>query len=262
MSMSSDKDPAISSMHGMGAQMVLERNLGAQPIDTEDEDTQDNFPHHHGSPQSSSRDRTKDEEAEDDEGEEAEGASASLLHQDVDPEKVLEQNGINISSTDNASDAPGGDAAVAARSDAKVTPSDVSSSQLALEIDSLGPFPMDQGTTSAGGVPVTSAMPPEDTTRTRLPSFSSIIGGSPKPVVEAVASTATQGHIGDQQMTSVLSAADNMQLASASTDLALHEATTGMLNEHTTEIHKCISLHLVVTQMITWHHAGAPSTLT
>ena len=65
--MSSDKDP--TTMHGMGAQMVLERNLGAQPLDTEDEDTQDNFPPHHGSPQSSSRDRTKDEEAEDEEDE-------------------------------------------------------------------------------------------------------------------------------------------------------------------------------------------------
>ena len=78
MSMSSDKDPTISTMHGMGAQMVLERNLGAQPIDTEDEDTQDNFPPHHGSPQSSSRDRTKDEEAEDEEEEADENDTLSV----------------------------------------------------------------------------------------------------------------------------------------------------------------------------------------
>ena len=150
----------------------------------------------------------------------------------MDPKKVLEQNGINISSTDNANDVPSGDAAAAAAvgSDTKVTPSDVSSSQLALEIDSLGPFPIEQSATTAtssGAVPVTSAMPLEDTTRTRLPSFSSIIGGSPKPV-EAVASTAAQGHIGDQQMTSVLSATDDMQITPASTDMAMHDATRGM----------------------------------
>ena len=143
------------------------------------------------------------------------------MHQEVDPKKVLEQNGINISGTDNANDAPSGNAAAVVGSDAKVTPSDVSSSQLALEIDSLGPFPIEQSSTTAtssGAVPVTSAMPLEDTTRTRLPSFSSIIGGSPKPV-EAVASNATQGHIGDQQMASVLPATD---------DMAMHEATPGM----------------------------------
>ena len=67
----------MSTMHGMGAQMVLERNLGAQPLDTEDEDTQDNFPPHHSSPQSSSRDRTKDEEADEEEEEEAEDEEES-----------------------------------------------------------------------------------------------------------------------------------------------------------------------------------------
>lgn len=152
------------------------------------------------------------------------------MHQDVDPKKVLEQNGINISNTDNANDAPSVDDAVTVGSDIKVTPSNVSSSQLALEIDSLGPFPMEQSTvaTSSGPVPVTPAMPPEDTTRTRLPSFSSIIGGSPKPV-EAVVSNASQGHIGgDQQMTAVLSATDDMQIAPASTDMAMHETTAGM----------------------------------
>ena len=149
----------------------------------------------------------------------------------MDPKKVLEQNGINITSTDNASDAPSGGAVASVDPESKVTPSDVSSSQLALEIDSLGPFPMEQSTTatSADAVPVTSAMPPEDTTRTRLPSFSSIIGGSPKPV-EAVASTATQGHIGDQQMTSVLNATDDMQIASATTDVPLHDANPGREN--------------------------------
>lgn len=77
MSMSSDKEQTMSTMHGMGAQMVLERNLGAQPLDTEDEDTQDNFPPHHSSPQSSSRDRTKDEEADEEEEEEAEDEEES-----------------------------------------------------------------------------------------------------------------------------------------------------------------------------------------
>ena len=103
MSMSSDKDPTISTMHGMGAQMVLERNLGAQPLDTEDEDTQDNFPPHHGSPQSSSRDRTKDEEAEDEE-EEAEAAAAAAAAAENESRNIHAQrrlsSGIHVSRTE------------------------------------------------------------------------------------------------------------------------------------------------------------------
>jgi hypothetical protein len=225
LSLSSDtKEHLMSSSQGMGAHMVLERNLGAQPLDT-DEDTQvrdlckmlffriicHSF-HQDYPPTSSSMGirkgaknsaKSDDEDVEDEEVEEEEEedlieedggnilrnigtatessttTSASVLHHGhVDPKNVLEQNGIHINTSSTATDGETGIASAAdAESNEKPSSStnkslNVASSQLAMEIDSLGPFPMEQpSTTAASGV---------TEGRTRLPSFSSIIGGSPK----------------------------------------------------------------------------------
>ena len=121
-------------------------------------------------------------EVEEEEEEEDSNISGHLVHSqsDVDPKKVLEQNGINISEQASGATA-GGDGETKTQGSASDT---ISSNQLAMEIDSLGAFPSEDVASSASIVS-TSAQPTTTTevvSRTRLPSFSSIIGGSPKQV--------------------------------------------------------------------------------
>ena len=195
MSLSSDKDH-MSSGQGLGAQVVLERNLGAQSLDI-DEDTQDCPPgsskskqrgHNDSEFEDSKNDSLPDEEdsnlseisANTHHHHQPSTSSREILNQsvDIDPKKVLEQHGINISSCVEEPE-------VGPSTCGKKT-LNVSTSDLAMEIDALGPFPPQGDPGNATGS-MEESFPQS---RTRLPSFSSIIGGSPK-TDELVSSSAS-----------------------------------------------------------------------
>jgi len=162
---------------GVGApQMVLERNLGVAM--QEDEDTQDDK-----GMNESKQDQSGDEEEEDGEEEEEvddeddgghAGRGQTALAADVDPKRVLEQHGIAVD-----------EEAQLQPPVTSVSLTNVSSAELAKEIDSLGPFPT---STDPPGV---SVEPIEH--RTPLPSFSSFMGGGQKQDDNlAVVSTASE----------------------------------------------------------------------
>ncbi len=194
LSLSSDRDQTASHGGGvgggMGAQMVLERNLGAQPLDT-DEDTQDNFTNRRGK-------GVDDEDVEGEEEVEEEEEDLGMEEGEEDSNQMLENAIVTTASTTSASSSVVTNSASLLRQDVetkkamdhscsnstlnneKEKPVDTSSRQLAMEIDSLGPFPLDAPSAT---VPTSEPEPTTGDTRTRLPSFSSIIGGSPKTTV-------------------------------------------------------------------------------
>ena len=199
MSMSSDKEPHSSHHHhhGLGgAQVVLERNLGEQSLDL-DEDTRDcstpgkkrpdsefddskhDDTHSTGSPVSVSQEEDSNLSASNI----VSSSHPNLDHSDIDPKKVLEQNGINIS---QCSEDPEGENSCTPSE--KAAALNVSTSDLAMEIDSLGPFPPSGVVVTVPSSTPTGPYPVEEhQQRTRLPSFSSIIGGSPKTSIAAAA---------------------------------------------------------------------------
>uniref|UniRef100_A0A0K2TK47 Putative LOC100900174 [Metaseiulus occidentalis] n=1 Tax=Lepeophtheirus salmonis TaxID=72036 RepID=A0A0K2TK47_LEPSM len=184
-----EKDSCSSmSSHSLGAQMVLETNLGA----VHDENASLNSPKKRSRLDSLEEEEDEDikgleeeededikglEEEDEDEEDEEEDVILDEEEDEVDPKKVLEQNGIIISSNSN-DEAPLSDSHH--HLDNKVI--NVSTSELALEIESLGPFPP----------PLPPPPPPSTTSKmsevvvptstceklpapSRLPSFSSII---------------------------------------------------------------------------------------
>ncbi|CAB4056923.1 unnamed protein product [Lepeophtheirus salmonis] len=143
-----EKDSCSSmSSHSLGAQMVLETNLGA----VHDENASLNSPKKRSRLDSLEEEEDEDikgleeeededikglEEEDEDEEDEEEDVILDEEEDEVDPKKVLEQNGIIISSNSN-DEAPLSDSHH--HLDNKVI--NVSTSELALEIESLGPFP-------------------------------------------------------------------------------------------------------------------------